>query len=397
MMYPVQAERRFPSFLHVVVLSLVFLATLALGSFGTARGTASAATGCGAWNVVSSPNAKTTTNVFFGVSALSAQSVWAVGNSGSDVLIEHWNGKSWKISVGPTTKSIIAGTLSSVSAFTAKDVWAVGNTPTSTPGVTQTLIVHWNGKQWSVISSPGAGSQLNSVVALSAQNVWAVGSSSTVHGSQALIEHWNGTAWSVISSPSAGSQLNSVSVVGANDIWTVGSLVNTHGPQTLIEHWNGTTWSIVVGNSPGTAGNNLTGVSAIATNNVWAVGNDTNSTGPHATYTTLVEHWNGTKWSIVASPVVGTSDLIGGIAATSASDLWLVGRYTTDPDPASGTYLTLIEHWNGTAWSVVASPNPNPNDNILTAVTHVPNSTSAWAVGFVTDTSTYQTLTETYC
>ena len=41
---------------------------------------------------------------------------------------------------------------------------------------------------------------------------------------------------------------------------------------TLVEHWDGTTWSVV--NSPNvtTDGNQLGGVVALATGNVWAVG-----------------------------------------------------------------------------------------------------------------------------
>ena len=56
--------------------------------------------------------------------------------------------------------------------------------------------------------------------------------------------------------------------------------------------------------------------------------------GPSATTSngsidqTLTEHWNGTAWSVVASPNLGTSDnVLYGVAAVAANDVWAVGYY----------------------------------------------------------------------
>src|SRR2546422_9965724 len=54
--------------------------------------------------------------------------------------------------------------------------------------------------------------------------------------------------WSVVPSPngSSSSGLSGVAVVSASDIWAVGSSGNQmSGAQTLIEHWNGSSWSVV--------------------------------------------------------------------------------------------------------------------------------------------------------
>lgn len=76
------------------------------------------------------------------------------------------------------------------------------------------------------------------------------------------------------------------------------------------------------------------------------------------------------------------------VAAHSATDVWAVGY-------ASGT--TLIEHWNGTRWSLVSSPNPAGYDR-LSGVAVVPGSTQVWAEGIqAAPTGDYQTLTELYC
>src|SRR5437763_2573250 len=66
---------------------------------------------------------------------------------------------------------------------------------------------------WSVVPSPNSGmmdNYLNGVVSISLSNVWAVGYSQPNLGgpSQTLIEHWNGTSWSIVSSPSPGLDNN---------------------------------------------------------------------------------------------------------------------------------------------------------------------------------------------
>ena len=130
---------------------------------------------------------------------------------------------------------------------------------------------------------------------------------------------------------------------------------------------------------------------------MWAVGDDTNSPAPSAEYAPLVEHWNGSTWSVVASPVTGTSDFVAGIAAVSASDIWAVGYYRTSLDPY-GPYFTLIEHWNGSAWSIVTSPSPGSMASDLLAVARIPGTQEVWAVGeTVGNNNIYHTLTEFRC
>jgi hypothetical protein len=70
----------------------------------------------------------------------------------------------------------------------------------------------------------------------------------------------------------------SVVAISADDVWAVGWTGGNSGPITLIEHWNGSTWSVVPSPNPSATDNHLWGVTALATNNVWAVG-DFNATG----------------------------------------------------------------------------------------------------------------------
>ena len=184
-------------------------------------------------------------------------------------------------------------------------------------------------------------------------------------------------AWTVIPSPSIGifgDQLTSVAIAGPNDVWAAGYYYNSAPPfgyRTLIEHWDGAAWSVVPSPNVGTGDNKLVGIAVAGPNDVWAVGWAKNASGVP---TTLIEHWNGTAWSVVPSPNVGTVDnILAGVAAVASTDVWAVGS------TATGNGSTLTEHWNGTAWSVVPSPNPDPASIFRGVAVAGPN--DVWAVG----------------
>ena len=78
---------------------------------------------------------------------------------------------------------------------------------------------------------------------------------------------------------------------------------------------------------------------------------------------------------------VGTRDnVLQGVAATSGTNAWAVGAYLSETKYL--THETLIEHWDGAAWTVVPSPNVGTGDNDLYGVAALATSiSSAWAVG----------------
>src|SRR6266571_4140414 len=244
------------------------------------------------WSVVPSPNGSSSSGLS-AVAAVSANDVWAVGSSGSQMsggqtLIEHWNGSSWSVVKSPNPGSS-SDHLTGVAAVSTSDVWAVGNGKTSSG---KTLIEHWNGSSWSVVASPspGSGGDLRAVAAVSAGNVWAVGYYSSNSSSiQTLVERWNGASWQVVKSVNVGTSptFSAVAAVSAHDVWAVGSYHNSNSNtffQTLTEQWNGTKWSVVKSPSPGSFSTQLLGVAAVSATNVWAVG--------YADSNTLVEHYH---------------------------------------------------------------------------------------------------------
>jgi hypothetical protein len=107
----------------------------------------------------------------------------------------------------------------------------------------------------------------------------------------------------------------------------------------------------------------LQAVEALSPSDVWVVGLYQGSrTTPSRGFTA---HWDGTRWHILPTAQRQTSEDLASVAAVSTTDLWAVGgRDALSSGYGAGSY-TLIEHWNGTQWTVVASPNPGvPVQNV---------------------------------
>jgi hypothetical protein len=114
-------------------------------------------------------------------------------------------------------------------------------------------------------------------------------------------------------------------------------------------------------------------VAVLAAGNAWAVGSYADTGGGR----TLVEHWSGTAWSVVPSPDPGgdSGDFLSAVSALSPSAIWAVGEYES-----GGRSKTLIVRWNGTSWNQVASPSPGLDD-YLNGVWAV-SARDVWAVGY---------------
>jgi erythromycin esterase-like protein len=367
---------------------------------------ASAST-CVGWTGVQPPSPGTNSSLA-GVAVLSPCNAWAVGyfykGTANQTLIEHWNGTAWKQVTSPNPGgSSDNNFLYGVAATSSTNAWAVGYFLYNGTAY-QTLIEHWNGRAWKQVTSPNAGGSshsnvLDAVAATSSTNAWAVGYFYNGTADQTLIEHWNGTAWKQVTSPNPGGSshnnfLEAVAATSSTNAWAVGYfLYNGTAYRTLIEHWNGTAWKQVTSPNPGGSSdsNFLNGVAATSSTNAWAVGYFYNGAADQ----TLIEHWNGTAWKQVTSPNPGGSsdnnNVLDAVAATSSTNAWAVGDYRYN-----GTYQTLIEHWNGRAWKQVTSPNPGGSDGNFLYGVAATSSTNAWAVGFFSNGTAYQTLA-THC
>ncbi len=188
-------------------------------------------------------------------------------------------------------------------------------------------------------------------------------------------------SWRVVSTPNvAGSnynELDATQLTSPTEAWAVGfARVGFPAPfRALAEHWNGTAWTLAATAAlPGADDTRLHGLGGTGPGDVWAVGSDTTPGGSQGT---LIEHWNGSAWSRLPSPAgeAAGAELLS-VSAINASDVWAVG----DARP-NGSFTTLVEHWDGRAWRLVADAGlPATGFNHLTAVAAV-SARDVWAVG----------------
>ena len=295
-------------------------------------------------------------------------------------VIDQWTGRSWKQLAEPGKAGTIS--LAGVSCTSATFCMAVGTT-----GGQGNVALAWNGRSWRSLTVPQNGCVpfcgLIKVACRSKTFCAAVGGTAnnadTEDFSQGVV--WNGKSWRETGTPTqaaVSSVLNGVSCVSTSSCVSVGNFTSDTPSCNcvLAAGWNGSVWTQIT-TPPVTGG--LTGVSCTAAKSCLAVG------GP------LAMAWNGTAWTqqTIATPgEVSTS--LADVACMTTSDCMAVGSYTE----SSGAQLTLAEHWNGTAWSVLRTFTQADPLSGLSGVS-CNTATACTAVGaFVTRSDTLATLAE---
>lgn len=400
-----------------------------------------------------------------GVAAVDKDAVWAVGADSSGPAVPGYDfvapllfgrerGK-WSVAT-PVARPVLPtgqSHLSAVAAIAKNDLWAVGGyiPDEGTQGQAQTYALHYNGAAWGVVPSPnvmGEESQLLGVAAVARNDVWAVGYSGPHESHNTLIMRFTGQpcemmpegagtpvapapsypapeqppptpaapepspttaasasnsvcgSWNIVDSPMVGtaSTLQAVAAISSDDVWAVGSYTGESATaedgstikgklRTLTMHWDGKEWKVIPSPDGADGTNNrLTAVAARAKDDVWAVGyyGDSNDDAQRDKSRTLVLHWDGSRWEVVASPDVETvSNRLSGVVALAEDDVWAVGYHggdmSADGRNIEPTY-TLIQHWDGKEWKLVTSPNPGKYGNELSAVTAAGKG-DIWAAG----------------
>jgi phosphoesterase family protein len=166
----------------------------------------------------------------------------------------------------------------------------------------------------------------------------------------------NGNEWQAVPSPSIGNLDNNLAAVSAGsptNAWAVGDFYESNDPNVLRnlgEHWDGSSWTAYPLPQVGLNENTLLGVSELSEGRTWAVGYYVNA---EYAQRSLVEHWDGSSWQVIPSPNPGgEGDILYGVAAVSDSDVWAVGGQ----QDSSGIWHPLVEHWDGKSWSTVSTP-----------------------------------------
>jgi hypothetical protein len=275
-------------------------------------------------------------------------------------LIERWDGSRWRFDHVPTIPGH-SSWLDGVAAVSAKDVWAVGTRtvgPTRgrpSPPVTRTLIEHWDGRAWKIIPSPnigpvidrpiwrgwepGSDNRLWAVAAVSAHDIWAVGEYalawrrhhkleySDLYVVRPLALHWNGHRWSIGPTVPTDVGDNALFMTGLDGFTAVaatpsGDVLAFEGnyPGGWASH---VLWSLSAASStrvayPAPFGPNVLvgAITEITHDDAWILGQ------PFSGGRAVATQWNGQQWLRTSLPAAGN---INAAAANGPDDIWVVG------------------------------------------------------------------------
>jgi Phosphoesterase family len=235
----------------------------------------------------------------------------------------------------------------------------VSPTGTPVPGKPVSLT---GSNEWQVASSPSLSTLDNNLAGVSAASptdAWAVGDYYQLKQPNVLKnlgEHWDGSRWTAYPLPDVGPNENTlfgVSELRSGEAWAVGYYVDAEFVQrTLVERWDGTSWQVFPSPDPGAVGDILYSVSALSDTDAWAVGAQEDASG---VWHPLAEHWDGSDWTVVPTPDPnGGGNLLYAVKAVSSESVYAVGQ-TGDAFPSRA----LVEVWNGTKFSMVKAPSDN--------------------------------------
>lgn len=362
-----EPPRRSPARLGWTAAAAILVASAAVATAFLIEGASGSPAASCRWRKAGPPRLSPAVSVE-SVAARSARNVWLVGfayrsSADNGMGSWHWNGKRW-LGIGVKGLTTRVSPVFSV-ASSGRDAWAVGRTATGA------LALHWNQRfrdhlgytWWARVPVPRALGRvgLNSVAMISRRDVWAVG--------DGIVLRWRG-AWSRVPTPAfvnSWSGLAVTRIARTSGVWITG--YDQDRDEWHAAHWTGTGWAdslVAPGLIHARPGLNI---AAVSPSNAWIVGRSLVRKGQ-----ALVFHWDGSSWSAVAGlplPSAVASEL-SGAAARDANDVWAVGSYQV----ASGATRSLVLHWNGSRWSRVAAPGSG-----LSEVAVVPGSPQAWAVG----------------
>lgn len=345
----------------------LILGSLLIFALGTNPTKTSAADTCQlTWQVIPSPNVGTGNNQLSGVAALAADDVWAVGytfeNGTSHSLMVHWDGLNWSVVPIPDVGAIYSG----IEVIAPNDMWVGGDNP-----------LHWNGTEWQVVSSPRPITHLS---ARNTNDIWAT----TL---DARILHWDGEIWNDVPFPpqADNANLTDIQVLGEKDVWVIGHWYGQPRTYPILYRWTGANWSSVsVAPYDSIYPEGLGG----SADNLWMVGYE--STDAWA----MADLWDGTQWVEVNTPELFPQYTGSGrmsfteIQVKSAESIWAVG---VAENWLTGRGNPLVEQWDGQRWRVHKTPLLEEATNVLTAIAVLADS-DVWAVGYKKQDQNYQTL-----
>jgi hypothetical protein len=222
------------------------------------------------------------------------------------------------------------------------------------------VIEKWDGKKWSPVVAPDrarAQNELRGVNCPSTNFCMATGDAdyAKIHRDEPESVTWNGTRWvlSTWSQTLGYGYMGPVSCGGTSFCMTLDSYGTYGSGNAYSADWNGTDWTNVPTNCrPSNGDCFLNGLTCVKTF-CMAVGSVDAGQPPDQT---LVEDWNGTAWSVVPSADTSPSESndLYAVKCLSSTSCFAVGGI----ELPSGPWEPLMENWNGTSWTVQTLTGP---------------------------------------
>jgi len=342
-------------------------AWIAAGVAGLLAAGAATATGAGAaahpvapphWHIVKTMPSGSASTIFTTVVATGKTTAWAFSaNDGGG------GEAAWQRAGGVWKKVTFPGrSMESVNlarATSPSNVWAFANV-----AFTSSRVLRWTGSKWAVVHSFGGNIWGASV--LSSTDVWVFGLLPGGFQAPAIgVWHYNGKGWTRV-----GTNISGGSVLNDHDAWGFTA--------KNVMHWNGHTWtatsvkSLLPATDPHGLNNpGLVGIMALSDRNVYAIGsaNAQDEGGP-----VVVLHFNGSKWSRLASGQFGYGPDYEQFSSDGGGGLWL-----PMDGPFGGT--SFLVHYLGGKLTKAAVP-VNPAMLTIGSVARIPGTTQQWAVGY---------------
>jgi hypothetical protein len=341
---------------HFIAVSLpvmVFLVGLAISN-------PLAASQCGVFGQIPTPDPATADGPVSHLAALSDGTAWAVGSQSGETVLLYFDGLNWSAQLllpevqgiafsdstsTPNGDVWLTGTRShdvynvevlfmrmregevgridsilsprapiDISASSSSDVWAL---------TTAGDIIQFDGSTWGEMDVPAPFQRLypKGIYAAGDDDVWVVGYGGNGRGEYiGYVQHWDGGSWSTVPTPFEGLRnhfFRGVDGSGSNDVWIVGYI---NYSQTIALHWNGTDWTERPG-PPSDAP--FLDVAALKPGDAWA-------TAYSQADAQLIYHWDGNAWRGMAplTPPEGSTPLWRGLAKAGSCDLWSTASYT---------------------------------------------------------------------
>ncbi|WP_147312254.1 hypothetical protein [Thermomonospora umbrina] len=155
---------------------------------------------------------------------------WVLGSTcvnGCRNWIQRYDGRTWRQMAIPTVRGYKVG-LQAMHARSGTDVWVTGGISRPSSG-SKTIAAHWNGKRWRVILGPkvplreGLGFLFTDVVGYGPKNVRMTGTIKSMgEGSHrgGLLAHWNGSRWTHLR-VNEKQGLEKLAVDGRGGLWAL--------------------------------------------------------------------------------------------------------------------------------------------------------------------------------